>query len=385
MFRRDIFDDEHIVLRKQVSDFLDMYIVPFHDTWSQNQTAPTKIWREAGAQRLLCRGLPSEFGGAQKDFRDSVIIIEEIAKRRLPGCLLFLQSDIIAPFLHQVGKPAQREKWLPKICSGQSICALAMTEAQSGSDLFSLDCSAEWDGDKFILNGVKTHISNGSTADIILVAARSKKTGLDGRPGFTLLVLEGDPVGLTREKISKSAMRALDTATLRFENIRVPKENLLGVEGMGFLNLFTFLSIERLVLSVFAQAATEAQLTELIAFCHARKTVAGTVLDFQNTQFALADLYAECAVNRTFVDQCIAGRLKAEADPRAGCIAKLRTTETQKKVAALGVQLRGASGLSGDEGKQAIKDLTDSSAQSIWGGSSEVMRDIIGRSLANLF
>ncbi|MGL6211508.1 MAG: acyl-CoA dehydrogenase family protein, partial [Paracoccaceae bacterium] len=291
--------------------------------------------------------------------------------------------DIVAPFILKLGSETQKQRWLPGFCTGEALGAIAMTEPRSGSDIQGMQTKAERAGMGFVLHGEKTHISNGSTANVIIVAAQSSKGAIGAQGGISLLLVEDTTPGLTRNRIAKAGMAALDTSHLRFDGCEIPAANLLGGEGMGFLYLMTFLGIERLVLAIYAQAFAVGILQDLIAACHRRASAAGTVLDFQNTQFRLADLYADAAANQAFVDQCIALQLRGRADPRAACIAKLRTTETLKAVAAIAVQLRGAAGVSGPEGQSAAQDLIDASVQSIWGGTSEVMRDVIGRSLVN--
>jgi alkylation response protein AidB-like acyl-CoA dehydrogenase len=384
VFKRDLFDTGHLALRHHVGAFLDEEIVPHHQGWTEREYVPPDAWQKAGSNGLLCRTVPVEYGGLGRDFRDSVIVIEELAARRLPGLLTYLQSDIVAPALLRLGSETQKLRYLPALCAGRSLGAMALTEPHSGSDIYAMQTKAERSGDGFVLNGSKTHISNGSTADLIVVAARSRQHAIGGQAGFTLLLVEATTPGLSREKISKSGMRALNTSCLRFDNCPVGADGLLGPEGLGFLHLMTFLVVERLVLSVYAQASGEALLRELIGACHDRRTSMGTVLGYQNTQFRLADLFSECATNRAFVDLCIAQHLAGRLDPRAACIAKLRTTELLKTIAALGFQLRGASGISGVEGTRTTQDLVDSAIQSIWGGSSEVLRDVIGRGLANV-
>ena len=384
MFKRTLFENAHATLRQQTAAFLDSNVVPHHDGWTTAQSAPRQIWRDAGAQGLLCRTVPQEYGGQGRDFRDSVVLIEELANRRLPGFLAFLQSDIVAPYILRVGNKTQRETILPGLCSGALVGAVALTEPHSGSDLHAMQTFARRDGDDFILDGQKTHISNGSTADILAVAARSDTHSATGQAGFSMLLVDANQAGMTRQRIVKSGMRALDTSQLCFQNCRLPAANLLGAEGMGLVYLVTFLGVERLILSIYAQASAEAMLQEVIALTARRKTAAGSVLDFQATQFRLADHFSDCAANRSLVDSCIAAHLKGQLDTRAACVSKLRTTETLKQIAACKLQLSGAAGFCGDEGERATQDLIDSSMQSIWGGSSEILRDVIGRSLVNM-
>lgn len=384
LFPRDLFDDSHSLLRRQVAGFLDEEIVGLHRNWSQARYVPRDIWRKAGEAGLLCRSLPVEYGGHGRDFRDSVVIIEELAARRLPGLPTYLQSDIVAPLVQRLGTAAQKQRFLPGLCDGNLLGAMALTEPHSGSDLHAFRSFARRDGDDFVLNGVKTHISNGNSADLIIVAARCDKAILGDQPGFVLLLVEAGRDGISRKAIAKAGMQALDTATITFEDCRVPACNLLGQEGLGFMHLMQSLVAERLVLAVFAQASAETLLRETIAACHARQTSAGTLLDYQHIRFRLADLYSDCSANRAFVDQCITAQLRNRTDPKAACIAKLRCTENLKDIATQALQLRGAAGISEAEGERCVADLVDASVQTIWGGSSEVMRDLIGRGLVNL-
>jgi acyl-CoA dehydrogenase len=384
LFERDMFDDSHAALRADVAAFLDARIVPAHPGWTEARDVPREVWEQAGATGLLGRTVPEEYGGRGRDFRDAVVIIEELAARRLSGLPTFLQSAIMMPFLVRLGTDDQKNRYLPGLCEGRLIGAVALTEPQSGSDIYAMRTTIARNGDNILLDGSKSHISNGSKADLILVAGRSEKGAVGGQPGFSLVLVEANTPGITRDPIRKAGMQALDTARLSFDGCRIPAANLLGPEGMGFMYLMRSLVVERLVLAIYAQASTEVILRETIAACEGRRTSSGTVLDYQNTHFRLADLYGECAANRTFVDHCIQRHLRERMDPRAACIAKLRTTELLRAVAGFALQMRGAAGISDAEGARTIQDLVDSSVQTIWGGSSEVMRDVIGRSMANV-
>jgi len=385
IFARPLFDASHQALRSEIGAFLDAEIVGAHEGWIEaGTTCPPEIWARAGAAGLLRRNLAVRYGGAGGDFRDAVVVIEELAARRLSGLPSFLQSDILMPFLTRLGRADQKAAYLPRLASGELLGAVALTEPHSGSDLHAIRTTAKRVPGGFALNGVKTHVSNGRGAGLIIVAARTSEAAGQATPGLSLFVVEAPCPGLQRSPIDKVGMAALETAELRFDRCLLPETALLGPEGMGFIYLMTSLVIERLVLAIYAQAAAEAQLRALIAHCDARKTAAGTLLGFQHIRFQLADLFGDCAANRTFVDHCIGDHLAGRLDPRLACTAKLRASETQKQVAALGVQLRGADGVGGPVGKRAMRDLADASAQTIWGGSSEIMRDLIGGSLANL-
>ncbi|QBF29678.1 acyl-CoA dehydrogenase family protein [Thalassococcus sp. S3] len=384
MFKRELFSAGHEALREDVGAFLEAEIVPHHDDWAASGHIPREVWRKAGAAGLLCRTVPREYGGVGGSFIDSVVIIEELAKRRISGLLSFLQSDIVAPFILKLGSEDQKAHWLPGFCSGETLGAIAMTEPQGGSDISGLKTRAQRHGEGLLLDGTKTHISNGSAADVIIVAARADDGAPGQQPAISLILAEAARPGINRTRIAKSGMPALDTSEITFDNCLVPSGNLLGAEGMGFVYLMTFLGIERLALAIYAQASAERMLRDLIADCDARKGVEGTVLDFQNTRFSLADLYSACAVNRAFIDNCIKVAEAGRPDPKGACIAKLRATDCLRQIAALGVQYRGAAGISGESGSRATQDMVDSAVQSVWGGTSEIMRDVIGRGLASV-
>lgn len=383
MFERSIFTERHDVLQDDIRSFLRREIAPLHDGWVAARETPRCFWRKAGAAGLLCRTVPERYGGAGGDFLESVVITEELGHHRISGLLTCLQSDIVAPFILRLGNDAQKAALLPGMCCGDTLGAIALTEPQGGSAIAAIETRATDKGASLILNGTKTHISNGSVADVIIVAARSDKGAIGNQPGLSLILVETGRPGVHRRRIEKAGMPALDTGEIVFENCIVPRDNLLGAQGMGFMYLMTFLGIERLVLAIYAQACCERLLHDLIADCDAKRAPEGSLLEFQNTRFCLADLHADCAVNRAYLDACIIAAGNGNSDPKRACIAKLRTTETLRKIAALGVQFRGASGISGASGAQAMQDLLDASVQSVWGGASEILRDVIGRSLTS--
>lgn len=382
MFKRRIFGPDLETFRHDVAAFLDAEVTHRHPAWASAAQTPRDIWQKAGDAALLGRTLPLEFGGKGRSFLDSAVVIEELALRRISGLLTFLQSDIIAPLLLRLGTPVQKQRWLPGLCAGTSLGAIAMTEPRSGSDIQSMQTRAERQDNGFCLNGEKTHISFGTVADFVIVAAQSAKGSIGNQAGISLLLVETPCKGVARHPIAKAAVPALDTGHLVFTDCHVPSNCLLGAEGMGFIYLMTFLTVERLALAIYSQAFCRAILRDLVISCQMRKTAAGTLLDFQSTRFRLADLFAEASANQAYIDQCIIDHVNGTLDPQSACVAKLRTAELVKTLSAVAVQLRGANGVSGPEGAGAIQDLVDGSVQSLWGGTSEIMRDIIGRSLA---
>ncbi|WP_112804072.1 acyl-CoA dehydrogenase family protein [Rhizobium sp. SYY.PMSO] len=383
MIRRNIFSQGDEQFRLEVAAFLDGEIAPRYASWVEAGRVPREAWRKAGDAGLLCRTAPRSHGGRAASFLESVVIAEELGKRRFSGFLTFLQSDIVAPYFVRLATDEQKAAFLPGLCSGEKVGAIAMTEPRSGSEVAQMRTTISKADGTFVLNGHKTHISNGFTADVVLVAGRTDATAPDGDARLSLLIVETGQKGVKRSPIAKSGMQALDTCELIFQDCEVPKTRLLGAEGQGLLYLFTFLGLERLMLAIYAQASAIAILRELILFCHGRKTSTGTILDHQTTYSRLADLYSDCCVNQAFIDTCIVEQMQGRHDPRSSSIAKLRASEVLKSIALLAIQFRGAQGISGETGERATQDMIDSCVQSIWGGASEVLRDAIGKSLVN--
>lgn len=383
MFQRDLFSSQHDRLRQQVAEFLDSEIAPHYAQWEQQGEVPREAWTKVGEAGLLGRAIPKAYGGHGGDFVESVVVAEEIAKRRFSGLLTPLQSDIVSPFYLRLGNDAQKQRYLPGLCNGSKVGAIAMTEPQSGSDITAMKMRLNDEGEQWSLTGTKTHISNGSLADVIIIAARNTDGPVLPNSGISLMVVEAPAEGLERRRIAKTGMRALDTSELTLDGVKVNKSNMLGKNGMGFLYLMTFLAIERLVLAIYAQASATAILKELVQACHGRETQCGTLMDYQNTSFQLADLFSQLAVNQTFIDRCIADHLRGKHDPKAACIAKLKTTDLLKTITGAGLQLRGANSFTHDSQQRAGQDMLDSCVQSVWGGTSEVLRDVVGKSLVN--
>ncbi|BCH56779.1 acyl-CoA dehydrogenase family protein [Agrobacterium vitis] len=383
MIKRSIFSPSDESWRLDVANFLDSEIAPYYGIWEKDGRIPRDAWLKAGRAGLLCRTAPKNYGGQGAGFLESVVIAEELGKRRFSGFLTFLQSDILAPYFLRLADDQQKEAYLPGLCSGSKIGALAVTEPQSGSEVRRIRTTISRNDAGLVVNGHKMHISNGFSADVLLVAGRNGAGMKGAEAEISLLIVDTDTPGIVRTPIDKSGMRALDTCELTFENVCVPAQALLGGSGKGLLYFFTFIGLERLMLAIYAQASAVAILQELLTFCAGRKTSAGSILDYQFVHCKLADLYGECTVNQAFIDACIIDQARGRHDAHAASLAKLRTTETLKAVALLAVQFRGALGVSGASGERATQDMIDSCVQSIWGGASEVLRDAIGKGLIN--
>ncbi len=383
MLKRSIFSPSDEALRLDVARFLDIEIAPHYDTWENEGQMPREAWIKAGGAGLLCRTAPEEYGGHGASFLESVVIAEELGKRRFSGFLTFLQSDIVAPYFSRLANDQQKKSYLPGLCSGSKIGAIAVTEPQSGSEVGRMQTTISRSNAGFVVNGRKAHISNGFSADVVLVAGRNGSGMKGGENEISFLIVETDTPGIERNPIPKSGMRALDTCEFTFENACVSATALLGGSGKGLFYFFTFIGLERLMLAIYAQASAVAILQELLTFCDGRKTSSGSILDHQSVYMRFADLYGECSVNQAFIDACIVEQARGRHDPHAASLAKFRATETLKSVALLAVQFRGAQGVSGKLGERATQDLVDSCVQTIWGGTNEVLRDAIGKGLMN--
>lgn len=381
MLNRRGFDESLAEYRATVGSFLDRVVVPRYPAWEARGVTPREAWLEAGSAGLLCPGVEPRFGGAGASFRHSVVIIEELARRRCTGFMTFLHSEIVVPYLSEFGSVSQRDRYLPECVTGRVLTALAMTEPAAGGDIEATQTRAERDGDSFVVRGSKVHVSCGTLANLLVVCVRSRPLS-EGREGLSLLLVEPERhAGVTRTAIEKGALRALDTAKLEFDDVRVPARNLLGAEGMAFFYLMKMLAVERLVLAISAQAASVQLLRELVAHCSSRGMRTGTLLDFQNTRFALAEMLSEAELCQSFVDRCIDDHIAGELPPHATSIAKLRSTELLKKLSLLSVQLRGGQGTVTSSTASPGQDLLDACAQTVWGGASEIMKHVISQDL----
>lgn len=378
MIPRTLFAAEHEAFRETARRFIAREIVPHHAEWEKAGVVPRELWLKAGAAGLLCCDVPDKYGGMGGDFLYSVIMIEEMARAGATGPTFYLQSDIIAPYLVDFGSEAQKQRWLPKMASGEVVAAVGMTEPSGGSDLQAMRTTAIRDGDEYVINGQKVFITNGHTCDLLVLAC---KTDPKARAkGVSLLLVEADRPGFQRgRRLEKIGCKAQDTAELFFADVRVPVANLLGEEGRGFYHLMTQLSQERLVQAVRAVASSEAALQWTLEYTQQRKMFGHTLADFQNTQFKLAEMRAEILAQRVFVDRCVELHLQKKLDSVDAAAAKLLTTELQGKVMDQCLQLFGGWGYMWEF--PIARAYADARMTRIGGGSIEVMKQIIGRDL----
>ena len=378
MIPRTLFSAEHDTFRDSARRFIAREIVPHHAEWEKAGVVPRDLWLKAGTAGLLCCDVPDTYGGMGGDFLYSTIMIEEMARAGATGPTFYLQSDIIAPYLVEFGTEEQKQRWLPRMASGEVVAAVGMTEPSGGSDLQNMRTTAVRDLDEYVINGQKVFITNGHTCDLLVLAC---KTDPKARArGVSLLLVEGDRPGFQRgRRLEKIGCKAQDTAELFFADVRVPVSNLLGEEGRGFYHLMSQLAQERLVQAIRAVASSEVALEWTLDYALQRKMFGHALVDFQNTQFKLAEMRAEILAQRVFVDRCVELHLQKKLDAIDAAIAKMITTELQGKVMDQCLQLFGGWGYMWEF--PIARAFVDARMTRIGGGSIEVMKHIIGRDL----
>ncbi|MBC8092759.1 MAG: acyl-CoA dehydrogenase family protein [Pseudonocardia sp.] len=379
---RDIFDADHDAFRDSVRTFLAKEVLPHHDQWEIDGHVDRAVWTSAGAAGLLGTDVPEEFGGGGvTDFRYNCVVTEEIARAGTSGLGFPLQNDVIAPYLLRLATGEQKKRWLPGFCSGEIITAIAMTEPGTGSDLQGIATNAKKQDDgSWVLNGSKTFITNGILSDLVIVVAKTDQEA--GARGFSLLVVERGMPGFERGRnLNKVGMKAQDTAELSFTDVRVPAENLLGEEGQGFIHLMQNLAQERLSIAVGSIAGAAQALAWTLDYVKERKAFGKPVAAFQNTRFELAEMDTEVTVTQVFVDRCIREHVEGELSVSDAAKAKWWASDVLKRVVDRCVQLHGGYGYMMEY--PIAKAFVDSRVQAIYGGTNEIMKEIIGRSLTS--
>ncbi|MEX1267071.1 MAG: acyl-CoA dehydrogenase family protein [Woeseia sp.] len=375
---RRIFDEEHNMFRDSVRSFMQNEIRPHSDRWHENGIVDRDAFLKAGEQGLLLMWADEEYGGAGvPDFRYEQVLIEENAHYGDAGFFMTLHSRLVGPYIGELGTDEQKARWLPKCVSGEHILAVAISEPGAGSDVAGLRTRAEDKGDHFLLNGSKTYISNGINADLVVVVAR---TDPDQRHGLSLFVVERGMEGFERGRnLKKMGLKSQDTAELYFNNVKVPKENLLGELHRGFYHLMHFLAEERLLGAVGYLASAEAAFNLTMDYVRERKAFGQTIADFQNTRFKLADMRTQIDVAQAFIDQCVLEHDEGNLTADNAAKAKLHTSELEGRVTDEAVQLHGGAGYM--EEYEVCRLYLNARVSRIYAGSSEVMREIIARSI----
>ncbi|MEM5311788.1 acyl-CoA dehydrogenase family protein [Paraburkholderia sp. JHI869] len=375
---RNVFRDDHEMLRTTARRFLEKECVPKQAEWDKAGKVDRETWLKAGREGLLCLTLPTEYGGGGGDFGHAAVLNEEINRAGVSGLGFPVHSDIIAPYIARLGNEEQKQRWLPKVCSGEYILAIGMTEPGTGSDLKAVRTTAIRDGDEYVINGSKTFISNGLMADLIIMVCKTDPAA--GSKGVSLIVVEADREGFRRgRKLEKVGQHAQDTAELFFDNVRVPVSNRLGEEGKGFSYLMAELPQERLSIAVGAAAKLETCLEHTLNYVKDRKAFNQTVWDFQNTKFKLADIKAQALAVRLMVDHYLSEHVRRRLTLEEAAVVKLFATESLGKALDDMVQLHGGYGYMLEY--PVARAFCDSRVNRIYGGTSEVMRDLISRKL----
>ncbi len=378
MMRRTIFDDDHELYRRAVREFIGVEITPYHDEWEQAGVVGRNAWEAAGAGGHLCHSVPEKYGGAGVgDFRFPVVLMEELAEVLASGPGFLVHSEMAVPYITENATDEQKERWLPGCVGGTLITAIAMSEPGTGSDLAGIKTWARRDGESYVLNGAKTFISNGQLADLVIVVAR---TADDPHRGLSLMAVERGMGGFERGRnLDKVGMKAQDTSELFFHDVRVPAENLIGEEGAGFFYLMSGLERERMAIAVGAVATAAKALAITKEYVLERTAFGRPVGKFQNSRFLMAEMQTEVQIAQVFLDRCImelvAGRLTADT----AAMAKWWCTELQLRVADRCLQLHGGYGYMMEYPIARI--YADSRAQTIYGGTTEIMKEIIGRGM----
>ncbi len=377
---RAVYSEEHEMFRDAVRGFIKTELTPHFARWEEQGIVDRWMWDKAGAAGLLCPQVSEAYGGVGGTFRHNAIVVEELAYAGMAGPQtdLSVHNDVCAGYLLSLGSEVQKQKWLTGMVSGKTVCAIAMTEPGTGSDLQGIKTRAERDGDHFRINGSKTFISNGQHSDIVIVVARTSDA--PGSKGMSLIVVEADRPGFRRGRnLDKLGHLSSDTSELFFDDVRVPVDNLLGAEGTGFASLMNELPQERLTLAVSSLAAAQKAFDITRDYVNTRRAFGKSIMEFQNTRYKLADLKAELSVGWAFVDQCLDKHDRHALTSSEASIAKLWCTEMHGRLVDTCLQFFGGYGFMREY--EICKLYADARVQRIYGGTSEIMRELISRTL----
>ncbi|TAL39375.1 MAG: acyl-CoA dehydrogenase [Spirochaetes bacterium] len=374
------FSQEHSIFIEAFRKFLTAVIADQYEVWEKNGIVPREVWKKFGENGFLVPWAAEKYGGAGADYLYSVIIAEELARFGAGSVFVPLHNDIVVPYIEAFGTEEQKQKWLPGCISGDCITAVAMTEPEAGSDLAAIKTSAVKKGNTWVMNGQKTFISNGILADLVVVAAKTGGSDTPVHQSVSLFVVERGAPGFSRgEPIKKIGLKAQDTAELFFDDCEIPEGNLLGQEGLGFIYLMQKLQPERLLCAIGSQAAAEKCFEITVEYTRDRKVFGKPLSKFQNTQFELAEMATEIAVGRSFVDDLIKAHMAGKSVVNETCMAKFWVTEMAKRVADRCLQLFGGYGYCTEY--PVSRFYVDARVQTIYAGTSEVMKMIVARGL----
>jgi alkylation response protein AidB-like acyl-CoA dehydrogenase len=377
MFERRLFREEHDMFRDMVRKFVEREIAPYHHQWEKDGVVPRDLWLKAGEAGLLCCTVPERYGGLGLDYLFDVVVFEEMARSGFTGPGFMIHCDLVATYVRSFGTEEQKSQWLPKMVKGEAIGSLGMTEPHAGSDLKNIRTRAVRDGDDYVINGQKVFISNGQSCDVLVLATR---TPGDTHGGITLFLIDAALPGFIRGRnLEKVGLKAQDTSELFFENLRVPAAAMLGAEGHGFQLMRQKLAQERLAQAIRSATVAETVIDWTIDYTSQRKAFNKTIGDFQNTQFKLAELKTEAVIGRVFTDECIERFMAGKLDEVDAAMAKMWLSNLHCKVVDECLQLFGGWGYMWEY--PIARAYADARVIKIAGGSIEIMKHIIGRSL----
>lgn len=377
---RTVYSEEHNQFRESVRRFIDREVAPHFEQWEQQGIVSRDLWNKAGQAGFLSPQVPETYGGAGCSFKYNALVAEEFTRAGFIGPLnnFSVHSDVCTGYVLHYGNEEQKQYWLSRMVSGEAICAIAMTEPGTGSDLQNIKTRAVREGDEYIVSGSKTFISNGQHADVVIVVARTSDE--PGSRGISLILVEATRPGFHRGRnLDKLGHHSADTSELFFDEVRVPCRNLLGVEGGGFAALMSELPQERLTIAVASIGAAQRAFDITCEYVKQRQAFGKPVMEFQNTRYKLADLKADLAVGWAFVDQCLEQHERGELTPTNASIAKLWCSEMQGRLVDQCVQFFGGYGFMREY--EICRLYADARVQRIYGGTSEIMRELISRSM----
>ena len=372
--------EDLVLLEEQARRFLAAEFGPHLEKWHEEHAYPREVWTKAGAAGLLCASIPEEYGGAGGTFAHEAVIDREYSQAGFDTFGASLHSGIVAPYILRYGTEEQKRRWLPKLATGEMVGAIAMSEPGTGSDLQGVRTTAKRSGNGYVLNGSKTFITNGQHANLIIVVAKTDPK--EGSKGVSLMVVETDDAqGFRRgRKLKKLGMDSADTSELFFEDVALPAESLLGIEeGQGFYQLMKDLPQERLIVSIHAVSMIERALGLTIEYVKQRQAFGKKIIDFQNTQFVLAECKSEATVAKVFLDHCIERHVKGELDTVTASMAKYWLTDLLGKIVDRCLQLFGGYGYMDEYPISRL--YRDARVLRIYAGTNEIMKLLIARSL----
>lgn len=373
-------DEEKTLFRDGVRKFLGKEVAPHYEAWEKDEIWPRELWLKFGEGGFLCIDQPTEYGGYGASFELNCIVIEEVSQAGYAALAtgLSVHSDIVAPYIRNLGSETQKQRFLPKMVTGEIVGAIAMTEPGAGSDLQGLKSRAVKDGDDYIVNGNKTFITNGQHCDVVIVAAKSDPES--GARGMTLFTVDCDKPGFTRGRnLEKMGLHSGDTSELAYQDVRVAASEILGGLGEGFANLMNELPRERLILSVGCVGAADGILSRTVEYVLERKAFGEALSRFQNTRYELADMKTEIELNRALVEKSVDRYLAGTLTTADASMCKLASSEMLGRVADRCLQLFGGYGYMKEY--PISRAYVDARIQRIYGGTSEIMKEVIARSI----